>query len=160
METVLKMKHVDHLIVSTGDLGARIDQWIKLESLGKEPTAKSAKESTISEDKTEQRIARIWQDALGIDDLGINDSFAQLGGHSLLAIRIVSEMRKAFQIDVPVRALFDSPTIAQLASYIKKCIISKIEALTEDEAQDLLRMNEASESEGQLVANRVVASTL
>jgi acyl transferase domain-containing protein len=160
METVLRMKHVDHLIVSTGDLGARIDQWIKLESLGKGPVAKSAKESTISEDKTEQRIARIWQDALGIDDLGINDSFAQLGGHSLLAIRIVSEMRQAFQIDVPVRALFDSPTIAQLASYIKKCIIAKIEALTEEEAQALLRMNEASESEGQLVANRVVASTL
>ena len=40
-------------------------------------------------DETEQQIARIWQDALGIDEVGINDNFSQLGGHSLLAIKIV-----------------------------------------------------------------------
>ena len=67
-----------------------------------------------------EQIARIWQDAFGIDEVGINDSFTQLGGHSLLAIKIVSELRKAFQIDLPIKALFDAPTVAELSSYIKK----------------------------------------
>jgi len=69
-------------------------------------------------DETEQQIARILQDALGINEVGIHDSFAELGGHSLLAVRIVAELRKAFQIDLPVRALFDAPTVAELSRYI------------------------------------------
>ena len=89
-------------------------------------------------DETEQQIARVWQDALGIDEVGINDSFSQLGGHSLLAIRIVSELRKAFQIDLPVRALFDAPTVAELSSYVKKLLIAEIEALTDEEARQLV----------------------
>ena len=80
-------------------------------------------------DDTEQQIARIWQDAFGIDEVGINDSFTRLGGHSLLAIRIVAELRRAFQIDLPVKALFDAPTVAELSSYIKELLIAEIEAL-------------------------------
>jgi acyl carrier protein len=159
MERVLRMKHVDNLIVSTGDLEARIDQWIKLESLGKGSVARSTSETTISEDKTEQRIARIWQDALGIDNLGLNDSFAQLGGHSLLAIRIVSEMRKAFQIDVSVRALFDAPTIVELASYVKERIFAKVEALSEEEAQRLLQ-SEADTPGFSMHDNRFIPTSL
>src|SRR5262249_22488555 len=129
----------------------RISQWIKLESLEPmKPAAtaiRSASESprlsavqTSDEkprDETEQQIAQIWRDALGIDEVGINDSFAQLGGHSLLAIRIVSELRKAFQIDIPVRALFDAPTIAELSNYVKRLLIAEIEALTDEEARQL-----------------------
>ena len=55
---------------------------------------------------------------------------------------IVAEMRKAFQIDLPVRALFDSPTVAKLAIDVKQLILTKIEALSEDEAERLLRMTE------------------
>ena len=77
-----------------------------------------------------------------------------------MAIRIVAELRRAFQIDLPIRALFDAPTVAELASYIKKCIIEKIEALSEEEAQRLLRMSEASEGDEESVAVRTVASTL
>jgi thioesterase domain-containing protein len=51
--------------------------------------------------------------------VGINDSFAQLGGHSLLAVRIVAELRKAFQVDLPVKALFEAPTVAELSRYVK-----------------------------------------
>ena len=69
-------------------------------------------------DGTERQVARIWQDALGIDAVGINDRFAELGGHSLLAVRIVAELGKAFQIDLPLRALFDAPTVAELSRYV------------------------------------------
>jgi len=132
MEAVLRMRTAGQLVVSTGDLGARIDQWIKLESLNTEGAA-TAGRSTRSgraqrprlqttyaapRDETEELIARILQDALGIDEVGIHDGFADLGGHSLLAVGIVAELRKAFQIDLPVRALFDAPTVAELSRYI------------------------------------------
>jgi len=152
METVLAARNTSQLLVSTGDLAARIDQWIKLESLnaGKPAAVASSTQSTLSRrsgvqtnhdaprDETEQRIARIWQDALGIDGVGINDNFSQLGGHSLLAIRIVADLRKAFQFDLSIKALFDAPTVAELSSYIKEHVIAEIEALTDEEARQLI----------------------
>jgi acyl transferase domain-containing protein len=152
METVLAVKTASQLVVSTGDLNARIDQWIRLESLDTpqhaaaagpvRPTlsARPAPEADhdVPRDEIEQQIARIWQDALGIDRIGIHDSFAALGGHSLLAIRIVAQLRKVFQIDLPVRALFDTPTIAALARHIEQQISAEIEALTDDEAARLV----------------------
>jgi NAD(P)-dependent dehydrogenase (short-subunit alcohol dehydrogenase family)/acyl carrier protein len=155
LETVLAARNANQLIVSTGDLGARINQWINLESLniGEHPATANPTRSTLSRrpslqtdydaprDETEQRIAQIWQDALGIDEIGINDNFSRLGGHSLLAIRIVTDLRKAFQFDLPIRALFDAPTIAELSTYIKERIIAEIEALTDEEAR-LLVSNE------------------
>ena len=156
MEVLLAARGSGQLVVSTGELGARIDQWIKLESLN--PTAPAAAASPVPStlaaqpgsqtredaprDETEQEIARVWQDALGIERIGVNESFARLGGHSLLAVRIVAELRKAFQIDLPVRALFEAPTIAELARHIKDQIIADIEALSDDEAQQRLVSNE------------------
>ena len=126
LETVLSMRSATQLVVSTGDLGERIDQWVKLQSLDATPPApvsatrpRSPSAVDAPRDETEEQVARIWQDALGMNDVGINDSFAQLGGHSLLAVRIVAELRKAFQIDLPVKALFDAPTVAELSRYVK-----------------------------------------
>jgi acyl transferase domain-containing protein len=152
METVLTVRNASQILVSTGDLLGRINQWIELESLNAVRTAAVAisTQSTISQrsgvqtsydaprDETEQRIAQVWRDAFGIDEIGINDSFSQLGGHSLLAIRIVSELRKAFQIDLPVRAVFDAPTVAELSKYIKKHLIAEIAMLSDEEAQQLV----------------------
>jgi acyl carrier protein len=152
METALALRTAGQLVVSTGDLDARINQWIKLESLNAQQaaTATSLTRSVLSNrtsgqsnhdaprDETEQQIARIWQDALGIDEVGIHDNFSQLGGHSLLAIRIVTELRKAFQIDLPVRALFDAPTVAEFSSYIKEHLAAEIESLTDEEARQLV----------------------
>jgi acyl carrier protein len=152
LETVLALRNAGQMVVSTGDLGARIDQWIKLDSLGSQsvatatPPARSAKSSRTStparpdapRDETEQQIAQIWQDALGMDEVGIHDNFSQLGGHSLLAIRIVTELRRAFELDLPVRALFDAPTVAELSRYIQERLITEIEALTDEEARQLV----------------------
>jgi acyl transferase domain-containing protein len=143
MESALRLRHADQLVVSTGDLNARIDQWIKLESLDARPkTIGQAANTRIPKDpprdETEETIARIWQETLGIDSVGIHDNFAQLGGHSLLAIRIVSELRKAFQIDLTIRVLFDSPTVAELSTYIKEQLTAEIEALSDAEAQQLV----------------------
>jgi thioesterase domain-containing protein/acyl carrier protein/NAD(P)-dependent dehydrogenase (short-subunit alcohol dehydrogenase family) len=133
LETTLSARRANQLIVSTGDLKARINQWVKLESLrtGRDSTKPSPIRSTFGQrpgplkdydepqNETEQRIAAIWQQAFGFDQIGIHDDFSDLGGHSLLAIKIVSELRKTFQIDLPIRALFEAPTVAELSSYIE-----------------------------------------
>src|SRR5207237_9401150 len=85
-------------------------------------------------DETESRICAIWQDALGIDEIGVHDSFADLGGHSLIAIRIVAQLRQAFDLELPMRALFDAPTIAELSARIQRATIAEIEALTDEQA--------------------------
>jgi len=152
MEVVLGIGSASQLVVSTGDLGARIDQWIKLESLNAPQVSgrPSPSGSFVSRprgfqaadegprDENEQQVARIWQNALGIERIGIHESFAELGGHSLLAIKIVSEVRRAFQIDLTVRALFDAPTIAKLSNYVKEQLIADIEELSDEEARQLV----------------------
>ena len=63
-------------------------------------------------------LSPIWSEVLGIDQLGINDNFFELGGDSLLATRIVTLVMKKFRADLPMRTLFDTPTIAQQAEQI------------------------------------------
>ncbi|MBW4500879.1 MAG: SDR family NAD(P)-dependent oxidoreductase [Scytonema hyalinum WJT4-NPBG1] len=70
--------------------------------------------------EVEEAIAEIWQQFLGIEQVGIHDNFFELGGHSLLATQVISRLRKVFQVELPLRCLFESPTIAKLAETIEK----------------------------------------
>ena len=63
----------------------------------------------------EEAMARIWAKVLGLDRVGIHDPFLELGGDSLLASQVVSRVIRAFQLDVPLRALLDAPTVAEMA---------------------------------------------
>src|SRR5262249_4843831 len=67
---------------------------------------------------TEETLASIWKEALGMEAVGTHDNFFEIGGHSLLATRVVSRIRHAFHIELPLRSLFDSPTVASLAEHI------------------------------------------
>jgi hypothetical protein len=65
---------------------------------------------------TEETIAAIWREVLDIEDVGVHDNFFALGGHSLLGMQVVSRMRHQLELDLPLRAIFDTPTIAALAA--------------------------------------------
>ncbi|WP_292772060.1 amino acid adenylation domain-containing protein [Nostoc sp. NOS(2021)] len=68
--------------------------------------------------QVEELLAQIWAKVLGKEQVGIHDNFFELGGHSLLATQLTSRIRDTFQIDLPVRNLFEAPTVEQLARYI------------------------------------------
>lgn len=68
--------------------------------------------------ETEQQIARMWMDVFKKESIGLTDNFLQLGGHSLLAIRVLGKISKAFRVRLPLRALFDAPTVEQLAELV------------------------------------------
>lgn len=67
----------------------------------------------------EQELAQIWMNVLNIKQVGINDNFFALGGHSLLATQLVTRIGQAFQVEVPLRILFESPTLATQAESIE-----------------------------------------
>ncbi|ALF53778.1 PscJ [Nostoc piscinale CENA21] len=70
----------------------------------------------------ENLLAGIWAEILGIEKVGIDQNFFELGGHSLIATRVISQIRQVFQIELPLRYLFEKPTIAGLAKEIEKAI--------------------------------------
>ncbi|QSJ14567.1 SDR family NAD(P)-dependent oxidoreductase [Nostoc sp. UHCC 0702] len=87
----------------------------------------------------EKTIAGVWQQILGLEQVGIYDSFFDLGGHSLLATQIISQLRKTFVVEIPLTSLFsEASTIVNLAETVEQLILEKIEHLSEEEAQRLL----------------------
>jgi amino acid adenylation domain-containing protein len=73
----------------------------------------------------EELLAGIWSELLKIEKLGVHDNFFDLGGHSLLATQVISRIRTTFRIDLPLRRLFEAPTVAGLAQAIQEVEASK-----------------------------------
>ena len=74
---------------------------------------------------TEELLAEIWSEILGVEKIGTHDNFFDLGGHSLRAIQVISRLRSAFQVDVAMRWLFESPTVASLSDRIEAALKAK-----------------------------------
>jgi amino acid adenylation domain-containing protein len=68
---------------------------------------------------TEELVASIWAEIFGVSRVSVHDDFFALGGHSLLATRVISRIRGLLQVELPIRALFEGPTVAQLAARIE-----------------------------------------
>jgi amino acid adenylation domain-containing protein/FkbM family methyltransferase len=68
----------------------------------------------------QEALANIWAEVLGVEKVGVEESFFDLGGHSLLATRVISRARTAFGVELSVRALFDAPTVAGMSEIIQR----------------------------------------
>jgi len=119
------------IIISSGDLQARINKWVRLESLSATKEAEKAKSPTPAHhrrvlgttyvearNEMERRIEKIWKESLGVEQVGVEDGFFELGGHSLLAVQVFAQLRSEFQVDIPMRNLFEMTTIASQAELI------------------------------------------
>jgi acyl transferase domain-containing protein/acyl carrier protein len=119
------------VVVSTGDLQARIDQWINLSSLRSAQEARERQSSRLHarpelanpyiapRNDVEHAIAEVWQQTLGVAQVGVLDNFfTDLNGSSLLATQLVSQLRTRFQVELPLRRFFEGPTVADLAAAI------------------------------------------
>ena len=143
------------VVVSTGDLRARLNQWIDLTSVREQQPAQAeagpmhARPSLSTQfvaprSATEETIAVVWQQLLGVAPVGIYDRFFELGGHSLLAIQVVSRLREVFRVELPVQRLFEAPTVAQLAESIERDVAAAEEAarLEQERLAEMLRLVE------------------
>jgi len=95
----------------------------------------------------EELLAKIWAEVLAIDLVGIHDNFFDLGGHSLAASRVISRVIQSFKLVLPVKALYDAPTVARMAEFVKQShahraddaeleqMLRLVETMTEEEAQ-------------------------
>src|SRR5262249_8682422 len=129
LDRILSRPPVDQLIVSTGDLRVRRKGWVERPGLGEAGTDASSTgraahqqvtvppTSPATDDEICRGLVEIWHELLGID-VGLHDNFFELGGHSLLATQVISRVRELFRIDLPMRVLFESPTVAGLAAAV------------------------------------------
>jgi acyl carrier protein len=85
-----------------------------------EPVAEKA--PAAPRNATEEQLVNIWREVLNLTSLGIEDDFFALGGDSLRGIQVFSRIRKVFQVELPLKALFDQPTISGLALEIEKVL--------------------------------------
>ncbi|SDY88535.1 non-ribosomal peptide synthetase [Pseudomonas salomonii] len=86
----------------------------------------------------EATLAAIWAEVLKVERVGVQDNFFELGGHSLLATQIASRVQKTLQRDVPLRAMFECSTVAELAEYINGLAANEISAEKVDRLSDLM----------------------
>jgi amino acid adenylation domain-containing protein len=98
----------------------------------------------------EKILARIWADVIGLEQVGIHDNFFELGGDSLSATRVVSRVLKHFQLEIPLKFLFQAPTIAAMGALITVCqgqgldenelgkLLNEVESLSDEEVQQLV----------------------
>jgi len=74
---------------------------------------------------TEELLAGIWAEVLGIERVGVHDNFFDLGGHSLLATRVVARVRQATDLELPLRSLFRNPTVEGLAEAVEEQLLAE-----------------------------------
>ncbi|HEX9944537.1 MAG TPA: phosphopantetheine-binding protein, partial [Thermoanaerobaculia bacterium] len=106
----------------------------------------------------EEEVAAIWRELLTLERVGRHDNFFELGGHSLLAARIVAALRERFGVEVPLRILFEKPTVVEQARAVAEIrleqatdaeverLLADLESLSEEQAEALLGAGEGGAS--------------
>ena len=151
-----------HLVVSTADFEARIERWVTAPARAEPPRLARERPPAVAgvaeappvadppETPLQHEIADLWQLLLGVERVGIHDDFFDLGGHSLLAMRLLASLEQAFGVELPVRVIFEAPTVLALEAEITRRLaedqdeaelaqmISEVEGLSDEELKALL----------------------
>jgi acyl carrier protein len=107
----------------------------------------------------ETALCAIWREVLDLDEVGVTDAFLDLGGTSLAAGRILARLAETFRVDLPLRLLFEAPTVAGLAAALaargvgasdpaaQERLLGELEGLSEAEAERLLAAGQPAPQE-------------
>jgi phthiocerol/phenolphthiocerol synthesis type-I polyketide synthase E len=165
-DRVLAQSTAPQILVSTKDLSTRIESIHALTRAmlveAQEQTRALANRSAHARPELaiayvaprsefEQHVATAWQQVLGIDQVGIHDSFFDLGGHSLLITQLLNKLHQVYQVDISIQGLFDNPTVAGMAQVIEQAYLEKA-GNPEKPIKELLREVAASERQSLLEA--------
>src|SRR5206468_5852775 len=88
--------------------------------------------------EVERTVAGILATLLGVEKVGVDANFFALGGHSLLGTQLIVRLRDIFGLELPLRSVFEAPSVRELAAEIDRLLLARVEAMTEEEAQKLL----------------------
>jgi len=132
---VVGLRDVAQVVVSSADLEGRLDQWVRRQpaSREREPNGTASARATTAlyprpslpydyhppQTPLEQRLVSIWEELLGIEQVGVHDNFFDLGGHSLLGTQLVTRLRDDLDRAVGLRELLSAPTVAELAALLE-----------------------------------------
>jgi amino acid adenylation domain-containing protein len=131
--------------------------FVMLESIPQTPTGKTDRQALPQRDRArpvldapfipprtpvETQLARLWAEVLSLDSVGVHDPFLELGGHSLLATQILTRIIETFRVDLPLRIILETPTIAEMAVVITHHLATRVAPGT---AEGLLAEVEATE---------------
>jgi amino acid adenylation domain-containing protein len=98
----------------------------------------------------EEVLTKTWADVLGLENIGVHDNFFELGGHSLLATQLVARLSEAFAADLPLRAIFEAPTVSAMAERMKQeerqpgdfervaQVLQRLDEMTDADVQEML----------------------
>ncbi len=134
------------LVVSTHDFAARLERNVASHVLQELERAQAPRAShprpmlansyVAPASDAERRIAGVWQELLGIEQIGVHDNFFDLGGNSLMAIRIISRLKAELGVDVSEVSIFEGPTVASLALLLEPEAAAVVAAAAFEEHQD------------------------
>jgi len=153
---ILSLDNLDQVVASKGgNLQERIDQWVKLESLGEndQPEKEKSKQHQARPNllsayvppstETEQVLVEVWQRLFGLEPVGIEDDFIELGGDSLKAITMINQVHKDLNVTVPLVEFFKNPTIKWLARYTGSARIDVFQSIIPVEKKEYYPLSSA-----------------
>ena len=158
----LLMADLDAVLVSTGDLRARLDERRQRildhtggASTGAGPDARHPRPElgtpfAPAESDLERRIVGVWQEFLGFEEIGIDDNFFELGGDSFIAVRVAARLREVLEVELPVAQLYQRLTVRSLA----ELLATDAAAATEERAAHLAERRESMDRRKSLLKRR------
>ncbi len=157
LQRILNYPTIPQVVVSTGDLESRFQQWVEQKKGEEQPAAGNQYERpnlttpyVAPRNDLEKEIAAVWEELLGIKGIGVYDDFFDLGGNSLTGTQLLSRLRSRFNAELPLKDLFENPTIAGVAQMLEKeqqgdtqkdklaSLLEQVEKLSDEEAKKLL----------------------
>jgi acyl carrier protein len=102
-----------------------------------EISSEDSKSELAMRAELECKVAEIWQQLLGVKEIGNDDDFFDLGGDSLLVTQFVSRLSEMFPVELPLDSVYDKPTIANIARVLETLLLQKLNTISDKEASRL-----------------------